>query len=187
MKCTYLHLPTYGLCSFAKEQSVSKYNSRQITLFSSLYSSIFLYLSLSRYLYIALSLSLSLPLPLSTSISISGPIWFYLYLLLSLKSFSLSLSFSLCLSFSSFQVLKFWAPSTFCSATRKTSLVQVNLWMPDWHMRMPCLWMGSTMEAEECERELLCRARPTPLPPCARTLQMSLKCARERERVWCVF
>ena len=49
-------------------------------------------------------------------------------------------------------------------------------------MRMPCLWMGSTMEAEECERELLCRARPTPLPPCARTLQMSLKCARERER-----
>ena len=81
MKCTYLHLPTYGLCSFAKEQSVSKYNSRQITLFSSLYSSIFLYLSLSRYLYIALSLSLSL----STSTSIYLYLYLWSYLILSLS------------------------------------------------------------------------------------------------------
>ena len=92
MKCTYLHLPTYGLCSFAKEQSVSKYNSRQITLFSSLYSSIFLYLSLSRYLYIALSLYLYLYLPLSLSLVLFD----FIFISSSALNLSLFLYHSLC-------------------------------------------------------------------------------------------
>ena len=91
MKCTYLHLPTYGLCSFAKEQSVSKYNSRQITLFSSLYSSIFLYLSLSRYLYIALSLSLSLSLYLYLYLPLSLSLVLFDFIFISSSALNLSL------------------------------------------------------------------------------------------------
>ena len=94
--CNEVYLPTYGLCSFAKEQSVSKYNSRQITLFSSLYSSIFLYLSLSRYLYIALSLSLSLYLYLYLPLSLSLVLFDFIFISSSALNLSLFLYHSLC-------------------------------------------------------------------------------------------
>jgi len=97
------------------------------------------------------------------------------------SSLSHSLSHSLPLIILSFEVLStfYFLPGRGSNEEDKSCAGEpVNAW----HMRMPCLWVQQWRMKRERELSLLCRARPPlphTLPKPTRTLQMSLKSARE--------